>query len=110
MNFRGTPERAMQRKQERERQKQSIADLSMDYAHEAEDLVPSDDLLFTQTLTKHAKGVVEAREGLEQDERIEKFIKELGRWPRVFDVIPDDKRERSAFVYALAKAHLRTIQ
>ncbi len=101
----------MRRQQEQSRQKKTLDEISHEFAAHVNGMLSGEDqMVIKDELSRFAKDITVAREGLEQDELTERLFNALrNRKIELPDWI-DTKRERAAFGLALSRAYMRSLQ
>ena len=102
----------MGRRESKDRSSIPLNDLSTEYLKSAEILLTEKDgAVIRDEVSRFADMVVAGREGVEQDEHIERMLSAIvQRRPSALESVPDDKHERAAFAVALARTHKQTLQ
>lgn len=106
------PEERMQRNQSRESAKKTLRDFSHQFDDAATKVLhgPQGDAIRDE-VSRFADKITKATEGLEEQELLARLESALIRRNLdAFSEIGDDQRERQAFLYSLARAHLSSLQ
>ena len=98
--------------QQNARAARTLESLSRSYDQQATDILDgSEGISVRDEVARHAASILQAREGLEQEDRLDRLLNAIAiRRPGVFSAIPDERLERRALALSLARTHVRSLQ
>lgn len=106
-----TPEGYMQRREAKSREKVPLDEIVNEYTAPVTGMLEGRDATTVKDeLSRFAKDLTEAREGVEQDELTDRLFNALRMRKIEIPEWIDTKRERAAFGLALARGYIRSLQ